>query len=194
MECVPHRIEFSLPDWVQLFCSAYAPTTDPAQQMRFVIAAAQRNVESATGGPFAAAVFVQTSGELVALGVNLVTHQGLSVLHAEMVALMVAQRRLGCFDLSSTAQAPLTLVTSTEPCAMCLGGICWSGVQRVITGACEADARAVGFDEGPKPQDWQAELRQRGIQVTAREEADAAREVLRNYQQSGRPIYNPGNR
>ena len=192
MESIPDHIEFQLPDWLQAYCDRYSPSTDPAQQMHFVVEAAQRNVVSATGGPFAAGVFVQASGELVALGVNLVTHQGLSVLHAEMVALMVAQRRLGSFDLSLVPEGSLCLVSSAEPCAMCLGGICWSGVRQLITGASEADARAVGFDEGPKPQDWQAELRQRGIQVTAGVGADAARVVLQSYRQLGRPIYNPG--
>jgi len=39
------------------------------------------------------------------------------------------------------------------------------GGQQVLCGARDEDARAVGFDEGAKPPDWAAALRERGITV-----------------------------
>ena len=48
---------------------------------------------------------------------------------------------------------------------MCLGAVVWSGVQTLVCGATDGDARAVGFDEGPKPPDWVSTLYQRGITV-----------------------------
>jgi tRNA(Arg) A34 adenosine deaminase TadA len=82
------------------------------------------------------------------------------------------------------------LVTSTEPCAMCLGAVAWSGVRSVLCGAREEDARAVGFDEGPKPVDWKAALTDRGIKVTADVHCAEAAAVLRLYAAAGNPIYN----
>lgn len=181
---------FDLPDWLDVHASSYVPTPDAEARMAFVIEAARRNVLEGTGGPFAAAVFEQDAFVLVALGVNLVTTQGLSMLHAEMVALAIAQRRLNTYDLGAAGLPRHELVTSTEPCTMCLGGIGWSGVSSVISGATDADARAVGFDEGPKPPDWARALEGRGIAVTEGVGQDAARAVLDEYRARGGHIYN----
>jgi len=187
----PSQICFQLPSWLAEFAATYQTSTDPVEQMKFVLAAARENVQQETGGPFAAAIFVANSGDLVALGVNLVTTQGLSALHAEMVAIAVAQRKLGSYDLSLNKGA-LRLVCSTEPCAMCLGAIPWSGVRQVVTGARDEDARAIGFDEGTKPDDWSASLTKRGISVHTDILRQQAREILHRYQKQVGTIYNVG--
>jgi tRNA(Arg) A34 adenosine deaminase TadA len=64
--------------------------TDINDRMAFVVEASRRNVQNKTGGPFAAAVFEKESARLISLGVNLVTTQHLSMLHAEMVAISLA--------------------------------------------------------------------------------------------------------
>ncbi|WP_227815596.1 nucleoside deaminase [Nitrogeniibacter aestuarii] len=181
---------FDLPDWLDVHAAAYVATADVEARMAFVVDAARRNVAEGTGGPFAAGVFEQVSGRLVALGVNLVTTQGLSMLHAEVVALALAQRRLATYDLGAAGLPPHELVTSTEPCTMCLGAIGWSGVSRVVSGATDADARSVGFDEGPKPPDWAQALAARGISVNEGVGRAAARAVLDQYRAQGGHIYN----
>lgn len=160
------------------------------ERMALVIAAARRNISQGTGGPFAAAVFETGSGKLVSLGVNLVVSGGLSLLHAEMLALALAQKKTGSYDLGRPDLPAHELVTSTEPCAMCFGAIPWSGVRRVITGARDADARSVGFDEGPKMATWRKELEQRGIATLCDVGREAAAQVLRDYAASGGKIYN----
>lgn len=186
----PQQICFQLPTWVEAYVAGYRPTSDPVAQMAFVIGAARRNIDSGTGGPFAAAVFTCQGGELVGLGVNLVTTQALSILHAEMVAISVAQRRLDGYDLGASGLPRHRLVSSCEPCAMCFGAIPWSGVRELVTGARDADARAIGFDEGPKPTDWAGALRARQITVTTDVLADSARQVLKDYQTQGGHLYN----
>ncbi|WP_456414593.1 nucleoside deaminase [Thiolapillus sp.] len=163
------------------------------ERMEMVIEAARQNVRRETGGPFAAAVFESDSGKLVALGVNRVTTEGLSMLHGEMVALTLAQHRLHQYDLGAHGLPAHELVTSTEPCAMCLGAVCWSGVTRVISGATEADARLLGFDEGPKPQNWIRELGRRGIDVVPEVLRAEAAAVLEAYRQKGGVVYNARN-
>lgn len=186
----PERFCFDLPDWLARHANGYRATAAPEARMAFVIEAARRNVSERTGGPFAAAVFEQESGRLVALGVNLVTTQGASILHAEIVALALAQRVAGNYDLGAPGLPAHELVTSTEPCAMCLGAIPWSGVRRVVCGARDEDARAAGFDEGAKTADWAGALAARGIAVLRDVARAEAAGVLREYAEGGGPIYN----
>lgn len=185
-----NKINFSIPDWLIDFASSYTPTVDLSERMRYVISASKQNVINNTGGPFAAAIFEVESGELVSIGVNLVTTERLSILHAEIVAIALAQRKLCTYDLGGKLMPRHELIASTEPCAMCFGAIPWSGVRHVVTAAQDKDARSIGFDEGPKPEDWIKELENRGIKVTPNIERDLARTVLQYYVECDGHIYN----
>jgi len=191
MSFQPGVIEIQIPEWIDRFLTGY-PDSIPSihARMLFVIEAAQRNISEDTGGPFAAAVFESESGRLISLGVNLVLSQGLSMLHAEMVAFALAQKKIGSYNLGRYDLPAHELVTSIEPCAMCFGAIPWSGVRRVITGARDADARSIGFDEGPKMKDWRSELEKRGIATLCDVSREAAAQVLLNYSLQGGIIYN----
>jgi tRNA(Arg) A34 adenosine deaminase TadA len=186
----PLSLDIKLPTWIEKFSQTYIDTNDISKRMSFVISASRRNVVEKTGGPFAAAIFEMESGKLVSLGVNLVTTQGLSILHAEIVAISIAQRKLGVYDLGGTNMQQHELVTSTEPCAMCFGAIPWSGVKRVITAAQDGDARSIGFDEGPKLQDWESALIEREIAVITSINRDEAYSVLKFYRDISGHIYN----
>jgi len=190
----PENICFEIPDWVNEYCRSYQASADIKQRMAFVITAARKNVEQGTGGPFAAAIFENDSNELVSLGVNLVEAQQSSMLHAEMVAIAVAQARLETYNLGLASPAGYELVTSTEPCTMCLGGVLWSGVNKVAAAARDEDARAIGFDEGPKPDDWIKSLNERDIEVLDDVERESARSVLQMYKDSNGHIYNSSKR
>ena len=186
-----YSFEFSLPEWLApILPDPEQAIIDLTQRMDLVLDLVEANIRH-DGGPFAAGVF-DAEGRLVAPGINRVVDDGCSVLHAEMVALMLAQRRLGRHDLSDGGKYRYELVTSTEPCAMCLGALPWSGVRRLVCGARDEDARAVGFDEGDKPGHWFEGLQRRGIDVrrdVARERAVA---LLQLYVESGGVVYNGG--
>lgn len=191
MSFQPSIIEIQLPDWIDAFIIRHPVYISSIEdRMSFVIEASQLNVSKGTGGPFAAAIFESESGKLVSLGVNLVTSAGLSILHAEVVAFALAQKKVACYDLGAQNLPAHELVASTEPCAMCLGATVWSGVQRVITGACDDDARKIGFDEGPKIKEWKIELEKRGISVICDVRREEAAKVLLNYSLLGGKIYN----
>ena len=191
MSFQPGVIEIKLPEWIDSFLPGYPGYISSIQdRMSFVIEAAQLNVSKGTGGPFAAAIFETESGKLVSLGVNLVTSGGLSILHAEMVAFALAQKKTGSYDLGRYDLPAHELVTSIEPCAMCFGAIPWSGVRRVIAGARDSDARRIGFDEGPKMKEWRSELEKRGIATICDVSREAAAQVLLNYSLQGGKIYN----
>ena len=155
--------------------------------MGLVIELARTNVSRQTGGPFAAAIFDTATGEVIAPGVNLVVSSHAAVAHAEMLAIAVAGRVLESFDLGVRSTE---LFTSTEPCAMCLGAIPWSGVRRLVCGARDEDARQIGFDEGDKPTDWVGRLRTRGIDVIQDVSRSQAMAVLEEYARAGGTIYN----
>ena len=185
------QVEFSLPGWLEEFLAE--PETvyaDVEERMRLVIELSRLNVDHETGGPFGAGIFDLSTNRLVAPGVNLVTTSNLSTTHAEMVAIMVAQRVVGHFDLGGSGRPPYELVASTEPCAQCFGATPWSGVRRLVCGARDEDARAIGFDEGPKMPDWAEALEERGISVVKDACRDEAAAVLRHYVNSGGVIYN----
>jgi len=185
------EVTLRLPGWV----GELSPDGDRVyrtveERMRFAVELSRLNVGHGTGGPFGAAIFERETGRLLAPGVNLVVGSGCSVFHAEMVAIMVAQKVVGTFDLGADNLPPYELVATTEPCAMCLGATPWSGVRHLVCGARDEDARAVGFDEGSKMSEWVGSLEDRGISVernVLREEAVA---VLREYAERGGEIYN----
>ncbi|MEJ2231832.1 MAG: nucleoside deaminase, partial [Nitrospirales bacterium] len=150
----------------------------------------QLNIDYGTGGPFGAGVFRLDTQQLVAPGVNLVLSSKSSIAHAEIVAIIMAQQAVGSQDLGEIGLPPHELVTSCEPCGMCLGAISWSGIRQIVCGARGIDAEAVGFDEGPKPLNWVTELEQRGIAVTLDIGGNNASSVLQRYVQNGGEVYN----
>lgn len=181
--------EMRLPAWVGDYVDHWSEGFATVEaRMRFVVGLADSNVQLGSGGPFGAAVFTVRENRLVAPGVNLVTSAGLSCAHAEIVALSLAQKAIGDFNVS--AYEPMELVTSTAPCAMCLGAIPWSGVNRVVCGARGEDAEAIGFDEGAKPDLWQKALADRGIELLEDVEREAGKNVLMSYASQGGKIYN----
>jgi tRNA(Arg) A34 adenosine deaminase TadA len=184
-------LSLQLPPWLEEFVSnAKSSFTDAEDRMDFVIELSRLNIRHG-GGPFAAGIFSIEDGSLLAAGINLVLLGRCSVLHGEIVAIMAAQQRIASHDLSSSVSKRYELATSTEPCAMCMGAITWSGIRRLICGARGDDAEATGFDEGEKPANWAESLERRGIEVwrdICREKAVA---VLNNYRASSGVIYNP---
>ena len=181
---------FTLPEWLDRFIAEWTEPLDSVEQrMALAIALSSENVKHHTGGPFGAIVVECRTGQLLGAGVNLVTALELSIAHAEMVAVSLAQSAAGNWNLG--AEGEVELVTSCEPCAMCFGAVPWSGVRSMIWGADKEDAEAAGFDEGDKPTDWAQSLERRGIRTQGgvlREEAAA---VLAHYSKKDGAIYHP---
>jgi tRNA(Arg) A34 adenosine deaminase TadA len=183
------RIQIEYPDWVAQQIDWERRYLTLEKRMCLVIELARENVQRETGGPFGAAVFESQSGRLVSVGMNLVVPFCNSILHAEIVALMMAHQQLRSFTLSSDSMPAHELVTSCEPCAMCLGAILWSGVKRVVFGASREDAIEIGFDEGPVFSESYEYLEVRGIEFVRDICRAEARAVLDLYVRQGGVIY-----
>lgn len=189
---IEKQLSLNLPPWVGAFLSDYVfPMADKLDRMRFVLALTERNIREGTGGPFGAAVFERDSGNLVSVGVNVVMATECSAAHAEMMALMLAQKKLGVYDLGQDGLPPHQLVSSGKMCAMCLGNVCWSGVQEVVSSAEPEDVEGItGFDEGPTPPDYNAQLERRGIRLLPETLRDEGCRVLQLYVDLGGYVYN----
>lgn len=183
-------IHIDYPNWIDLLVDWNQRYVSEVEKMRLAIALSRENVLRGTGGPFGAAIFDTHFGTLVAVGVNSVARLNNCTLHGEMVAIMMAQARLGCFTLREKNASTYELVTSCEPCAMCLGAILWSGVRRVVCGAYRDDARHLGFEEGPVFPESHAYLKARGVEIACGVQRDAATAVLELYRLKGGLIYN----
>lgn len=185
-----YELNISAPSWLTDYTSNFETFDTVEQRMLFAIGLADENVKRKTGGPFGAALFDLSNNQLISPGVNLVAESRCSHAHAEMLAIAFAQQSVKTHELSKHFPSGVELVTSVEPCAMCLGAIPWAGISKVVCGAKDEDARAIGFDEGSKPEKWIAELEARDIEVVEEVLRDQAVIVLQRYLSQGGEIYN----
>ncbi|HEX5730485.1 nucleoside deaminase [Microbacterium sp.] len=181
----------ALPDWLIADLDALPRVlrTDE-ERMRLVNELADRNWRAGNGGPFAAIVVDDATGELVSVGVNVVLSSGLTATHAEVTALSLAQRALGRWDLGADG-ADLALVVNWRPCVQCYGAAMWSGVRSlVVAGEGPLLEKLTGFDEGPVVDDWAEQFERRGIRVVIGVGFDEAVAVYRAYGASDAVVYN----
>jgi tRNA(Arg) A34 adenosine deaminase TadA len=188
---IVHELSLSLPRWLEDELHELPPClTTRSEQMQLALRLARRNIEHDTGGPFAALVVEARSGRLVACGVNRVVPEHCSSAHAEIMALSLAQRALGTYDLGA-GSARHELVVNWRPCAMCFGAVLWSGVRALVIGGSGPELEELtGFDEGPLVANWREELERRGISVQDSVEHEGAVELFRDFRQLGRRVYN----
>ncbi|MDI2124593.1 nucleoside deaminase [Yinghuangia seranimata] len=92
------------------------------------------------GGPFGA--LVAKGDRIVAIGNNQVTATLDPTAHAEVSAMRAACKVLDTFSLDGCI-----LVTSCEPCPMCLSSALWARVDRIVYCADRDDAAVAGFDD-----------------------------------------------
>ena len=105
--------------------------------MRLALAAARRAPQHADVP--VGAVVVDPSGEVIGVGANDREGAGDPTAHAEVLALRAAAEALGQWRL-----AGCTLVVTLEPCTMCAGALVLARVDRLVYGADDPKAGAVG--------------------------------------------------
>ena len=85
------------------------------------------------------AIVVNETGEILRTGQNLREQSNDPTAHAEIIAIRQAAEKIGSWRLDG-----LTLVVTLEPCAMCAGAILQSRIKRLVFGAWDKKAGAVG--------------------------------------------------
>ena len=98
-----------------------------------------RVTASASGDVPVGAIILNAAGEVIATGANQreLTHN--PVAHAEVIAIQKAASAIGNWRLEDC-----TLVVTLEPCAMCAGAIAQSRISKLVFGAWDEKAGAVG--------------------------------------------------
>lgn len=87
--------------------------------------------------PIGAVIVFQ--GKIIATGYNVREASQLATSHAELIAIAVANKKLGSWRLEEC-----TLYVTLEPCAMCAGAIVQSRIKRVVFGASDPKAGCAG--------------------------------------------------
>ena len=105
--------------------------------MRTALAEASAALQ--TGDVPVGAVVLDASGTVIARGRNRREADADPTAHAEIVAIRAAARAAGQWRLDG-----LTLVVTLEPCTMCAGAITAARLSRVVFGAADPRAGAVG--------------------------------------------------
>ncbi|MDP3371758.1 MAG: nucleoside deaminase [Candidatus Paracaedibacteraceae bacterium] len=108
--------------------------------MRQAIRLSNEKMKEGKGGPFGAVII--KDNKIIAEGWNQVTSSNDPTAHAEVVAIRNACTTLNTFNLEGC-----TLVTSCEPCPMCLAATYWSRVDKIIYANTRFDAADIGFDD-----------------------------------------------
>ena len=85
------------------------------------------------------ALVVDDFGNVIGQGANLREQDNDPTAHAEIVAIRNAAKKIGNYRLDD-----LTMVVTLEPCGMCAGAIAQSRIKRLIFGAFDEKAGAVG--------------------------------------------------
>lgn len=98
-----------------------------------------RAAATASGDVPVGAIILNKTGEVIATGVNQRELMNNPVGHAEIVAIEKAASSLGDWRLDGC-----TLIVTLEPCAMCAGAIAQSRISKVVFGAWDEKAGAVG--------------------------------------------------
>lgn len=96
-------------------------------------------VASTKGDVPVGAIVVNEAGEILGTGQNLREQSNDPTAHAEIIAIRQAAEKIGSWRIDD-----LTLVVTLEPCAMCAGAILQSRIKRLVFGAWDEKAGAVG--------------------------------------------------
>ena len=115
-----------------------SPQNDFTNAMEAALSIAQAVWDKSNDVPIGAVV-LNADGEIIGKGGNERELKGDPTAHAEIIALRNAAEKIGSWRLEDC-----TLVVTLEPCAMCAGAILQSRIPRVVFGAWDVKAGAVG--------------------------------------------------
>lgn len=150
---------------------------DPKRLMEVAIDAAKRGI-LAGQTPFGCAIALQD--RIIAACHNTVWLTVDITAHAEINALREACRRTDRVHLEGALVA-----TTCEPCPMCMSGLHWARVDKVVYGATIGDAANAGFNELPIDAAKLVADGQSSVQLEGGMLAETCRQLFDDWAQSG---------
>ena len=115
------------------------PVNDPAQEFEAIMRLALRQAAGAGADVPVGAVVLDPGGEVIGTGRNERELTGDPTAHAEVLAIRAAAATLGRWRLTGC-----TLAVTLEPCTMCAGAAVLARLDRIVYGAVDPKAGAVG--------------------------------------------------
>jgi tRNA(adenine34) deaminase len=118
--------------------TGYAASFEPAMRLALAEAVAARQAQEQDDVPVGA-VILDEAGTVLARARNRREADRDPTAHAEILAIRQAARAVGSWRLTG-----LTLVVTLEPCTMCAGAVTLARLSRLVYGAEDPKAGAVG--------------------------------------------------
>jgi tRNA(adenine34) deaminase len=115
------------------------PVNDSAQEFEAIMRLALRQAAGAGADVPVGAVVLDPGGEVIGTGRNERELTGDPTAHAEVLAIRAAAATLGRWRLTGC-----TLAVTLEPCTMCAGAAVLARLDRIVYGAVDPKAGAVG--------------------------------------------------
>lgn len=106
--------------------------------MEMACKSANEGMNNNEGGPFGAVII--KDNKIVSVAHNTVLKSNDPTAHAEVNAIRMAGKELNTFDLKDC-----TLITTSEPCPMCMSAIIWANIKTVYYGTNRKDVAKIGF-------------------------------------------------
>jgi len=140
---------------------------------------AEQAIEENRGGPFGAVIVCDN--QIIGRGMNTVLRDHDPTAHAEINAIRDAARQIANHDLGRCF-----LVTTSEPCPMCLMAAAWSGVQKIYYAAPHSLADQYGF----RDQKLAESISGRPVEtIEVAEFGLRAKEIFETWKKQGGQIY-----
>jgi tRNA(Arg) A34 adenosine deaminase TadA len=137
-----------------------------AEEIRWMAEALQLAKHAGDQDEVPVGAVVVREGEIIGRGWNRNIGLHDPSAHAEIMAISLAQRLLGVYDLGAPGLPDHQLVVNWRPCAMCFGATLWSGVRSLVIAGDGPELEAItGFDEGPVHPQWRTQLASRDIEL-----------------------------
>jgi len=108
------------------------------EYLKLAVLEAQEGLKNNDGGPFGAVII--KDGRIVSKAHNCVLKENDSTAHAEVMAIRKASQELKTYDLTGCI-----IISSSEPCPMCLSAIVWSNIKEVYYGTTKDEVGKIGF-------------------------------------------------
>lgn len=108
------------------------------EYLKLAVLEAQEGLKNNDGGPFGAVII--KDGRIVSKAHNCVLKENDSTAHAEVMAIRKASQELETYDLTGCI-----IISSSEPCPMCLSAIVWSNIKEVYYGTTKDEVGKIGF-------------------------------------------------
>lgn len=150
--------------------------------MHLAIQSAIEGINNNDGGPFGAAIV--RDNQIIAVAHNTVLKDNDPTCHAEINAI-----RLACQHLKRHELSDCQIVTTMEPCPMCLTAIYWARIQKIYIGAQRQVAQKYGFDDVHFYEEIARPLEQRKVICETLTLGTQVEEVFKEWQALNRDLY-----